>query len=95
VLVDMQVYVNVKLVKDLEGSGCDATEVLYQHVAECLVCGLMVASERNCLVVIFWCKNVYIFAFCVIGCSEKCALLKGISEVFQKNVFSTFLLRFG
>ena len=51
-----QLYVNNELVKDLEGSGCNAAEMLYQHFAECLVSRLMVASERNCLVVI-WCMN--------------------------------------
>jgi len=46
VLVDVQVYVNSELVKDLEGTGCDATEVLYQHFAECLVSRLIVARTE-------------------------------------------------
>jgi len=57
--MNVQVYVNSELVKDLERSGCDPTEVLYQHFAECLVSRLMVASERNCLVAILWCKNAF------------------------------------
>jgi len=59
VLDGVQVYVNSELDKDLEGSGCDATEVVYQHFAECLFSRLMVASERKCLVVILWCKNAF------------------------------------
>ena len=58
VLGHVWVFVNSKLIKDLERGGCDVAGVLAQNVTEYLVSRLTVKNELNYVVVICN-KNVF------------------------------------